>query len=428
MIATQNPIEYEGTFPLPEAQLDRFMLRLRLGYPKAMEEIVILDEQKRQHPIDELQQVLDLEELREMQAAVKEIYVDQAVAEYIVRLTGATREHADVYLGASPRGSINLYRAGQALASLDGRDYVIPDDIKQLAVAVLGAPADRQEPGIAARGRPGRDRARDPGPGPDRGDAARSATAGPARHPPMGLSRQLRVVFFGTALVVAAFSTGINFLFFLVYLLATLLLASRWYARRGLRGLRAGYHVLNPRSQVGDMLEAVYRVDNDSRWSKPWVEVCNESTLPAPLPGRVVGVNARGSAAWLAKVEPAAPRQLPARRAAGTHRRSVRPLLQRDGGGAADLDRRLPRVHPLPHWRLPPSPVDGTHAVAAPLRGGDTIGQHRASLRVWRRDQPHPLAQLRAPRRADREGVRSRAGGRPVAAARPAACRARRIE
>jgi MoxR-like ATPase len=138
VIATQNPIEYEGTFALPEAQLDRFMLRLRLGYPKAMEEIVILDEQKRHHPIEQLQQVLDLAELRQMQAAVKEIYVDQAVAEYIVRVTGATREHPDVYLGASPRGSINLYRAGQALAAIDGRDFVIPDDIKQLAVAVLG--------------------------------------------------------------------------------------------------------------------------------------------------------------------------------------------------------------------------------------------------------------------------------------------------
>ena len=137
VIATQNPIEYEGTFALPEAQLDRFMLRLRLGYPKSMEEIVILDEQKRKHPIDELRQVLDLDELRQMQAAIKEIYVDQGVAEYIVRLVTATREHPDVYLGASPRGSLNLYRAGQALASIDGRDYVIPDDIKQLAVAVL---------------------------------------------------------------------------------------------------------------------------------------------------------------------------------------------------------------------------------------------------------------------------------------------------
>jgi MoxR-like ATPase len=137
VIATQNPIEYEGTFALPEAQLDRFMLRLRLGYPKAMEEIVILDEQKRRHPISDVEQVLDLDELREMQAAIKEVYVDQAVAEYIVRLVTATREHPDVYLGASPRGSINLYRASQAFAALGGRDYVIPDDVKQLAVAVL---------------------------------------------------------------------------------------------------------------------------------------------------------------------------------------------------------------------------------------------------------------------------------------------------
>ncbi|HEX6655966.1 MAG TPA: MoxR family ATPase [Candidatus Limnocylindria bacterium] len=137
VIATQNPIEYEGTFALPEAQLDRFMLRLRMGYPKAVEEIVILDEQKRLHPIEDLRQVLDLEELRQMQSAIKEIYVDQTVADYIVRLVTATREHPDVYLGASPRGSINLYRSSQALAALEGRDYVIPDDVKQLAVAVL---------------------------------------------------------------------------------------------------------------------------------------------------------------------------------------------------------------------------------------------------------------------------------------------------
>jgi MoxR-like ATPase len=137
VIATQNPIEYEGTFALPEAQLDRFMLRLRLGYPKAMEEIVILDEQKRLHPIDDLRQVLSVEELRQMQTGIKEIYVDQAVAEYIVRLVTATREHPDVYLGSSPRGSINLYRSSQALAALEGRDYVIPDDVKHLAVAVL---------------------------------------------------------------------------------------------------------------------------------------------------------------------------------------------------------------------------------------------------------------------------------------------------
>jgi MoxR-like ATPase len=137
VIATQNPIEYEGTFALPEAQLDRFMLRIRLGYPQPLEEIVILDEQKRSHPLDELDVVCTVDELRAMQSAIRDIYVDPTVADYIVRLVGATRVHPDVYLGASPRGSIALYRAGQALAGLLGRDYVIPDDIKALAEPAL---------------------------------------------------------------------------------------------------------------------------------------------------------------------------------------------------------------------------------------------------------------------------------------------------
>ena len=137
VIATQNPIEYEGTFALPEAQLDRFMLRIRLGYPQPLEEVVILDEQKRHHPLDELEVVCSVDELRGMQNAIRDIYVDPSVAEYIVRLVGATRTHPDVYLGASPRGSIALYRAGQALAGLLGRDYVIPDDIKSLAEPAL---------------------------------------------------------------------------------------------------------------------------------------------------------------------------------------------------------------------------------------------------------------------------------------------------
>ena len=137
VIATQNPIEYEGTFALPEAQLDRFMIRLHLGYPQPIEEIVILDEQKRTHPLEDIEEVLGVEELRELQASVREIYVDPTVADYIVRLVDSTRHHPDVYLGASPRGSIALYRAGQALAGLLGRDYVIPDDIKALAEPCL---------------------------------------------------------------------------------------------------------------------------------------------------------------------------------------------------------------------------------------------------------------------------------------------------
>jgi MoxR-like ATPase len=137
VIATQNPIEYEGTFALPEAQLDRFMLRIRLGYPSPADEQTILDQQKITHPLDDLEEVLGLEDLRALQAAVREVYVDPAVADYIVRLVNATRTHPDVYLGASPRGSLALYRAGQALAALAGRDYVIPDDIKALAEAAL---------------------------------------------------------------------------------------------------------------------------------------------------------------------------------------------------------------------------------------------------------------------------------------------------
>jgi MoxR-like ATPase len=137
VIATQNPIEYEGTFALPEAQLDRFMLRLRLGYPEPLEEIVILDEQKHAHPLDDISEVASVSELRQMQLGIREIYVDSAVSDYIVRLVNATRSHPDVYLGASPRGSLALYRAGQALAALHGRDYVIPDDVKTLAEPAL---------------------------------------------------------------------------------------------------------------------------------------------------------------------------------------------------------------------------------------------------------------------------------------------------
>jgi MoxR-like ATPase len=137
VMGTQNPIEYEGTFVLPEAQLDRFMLRIKMGYPQPLEEIVILDEQKRVHPLDDLTEVASVEELRQMQQGVREIYVDPSISDYIVRLMNATRRHPDVYLGASPRGSLALYRAGQAYAALNGRDYVIPDDIKALAVPAL---------------------------------------------------------------------------------------------------------------------------------------------------------------------------------------------------------------------------------------------------------------------------------------------------
>ncbi|GAP06647.1 MoxR-like ATPase [Anaerolinea thermolimosa] len=137
VMATQNPIEYEGTFPLPEAQLDRFLLRIRLGYPSADDEMKIMEEQQFEHPINAIQPVVSVDELTQMQEAVKQVFVSPAVKRYIVDLTRATRDNQDVYLGASPRGSLGLFRAGQVRAALDGRDYVLPDDIKALSEFVL---------------------------------------------------------------------------------------------------------------------------------------------------------------------------------------------------------------------------------------------------------------------------------------------------
>ena len=137
VLATQNPIEYEGTFPLPEAQLDRFMLRIRLGYTEKDDEIKMLDSQQYQHPVDRIEQVTEVEELLRVQEKIKEVFVDPLIKSYIVELVRQTRRHPDVYLGSSPRGSLALYRTGQARAATLGRDYVIPDDIKALATSAL---------------------------------------------------------------------------------------------------------------------------------------------------------------------------------------------------------------------------------------------------------------------------------------------------
>lgn len=137
VLATQNPIEYEGTFPLPEAQLDRFLLRLRLGYPSMTDEIRVMDDQQLSHPLEALKSVVRLKEIQQAIEDVKQIYISPLIKKYIVELTTRTRQSADVYLGASPRGSLSLARASQARAALMGRDHVLPDDIKALAVSVL---------------------------------------------------------------------------------------------------------------------------------------------------------------------------------------------------------------------------------------------------------------------------------------------------
>ncbi len=137
VLATQNPIEYEGTFPLPEAQIDRFMMRLSLGYPSAADEMSILESQREHHPVMDIGQVVSAEELMAAQAATRQIYVDDLVKEYIVDLATATRNHPDVYLGVSPRGSLALFKTSRAYAALQGRNYVIPDDIKALLEATF---------------------------------------------------------------------------------------------------------------------------------------------------------------------------------------------------------------------------------------------------------------------------------------------------
>ena len=137
VLATQNPIEYEGTFPLPEAQLDRFMLRIQLGYPAKDHEIEILDRQQFIHPIENLEQVVEVEELLEAQTAIKKIYLDNLIKEYIVEIVRRTRDHPDVYLGSSSRGALAIYRLCQARAALLGRDYALPDDVKALADPAL---------------------------------------------------------------------------------------------------------------------------------------------------------------------------------------------------------------------------------------------------------------------------------------------------
>ena len=174
------------------------------------------------------------------------------------------------------------------------------------------------------------------------------------------LGRNLSVLFIAVALVVAAFSTGITFLFFLVYLTAAIGVGSWLFARRGLYGIRADYRVLNPRTHVGEVLQAMYRIENHDRFPKPWIELWNESTLPTTLPGRAVGLPGRGRRQWLAKVT------LTRR---GSFRVGALRVRTGDPFGLFSSEMTVsqptsvvvfPEVVPLPHWRLPPSPIDGS--------------------------------------------------------------------
>jgi MoxR-like ATPase len=137
VLATQNPLEYEGTFPLPETQLDRFMLRINIGYPSQTEEIAVIENQQYVHPIEQIDHVVEVADILTLQETVRRVYVDDLVKQYIVSLVEATRHHPSIYLGASPRGSLALFRTAQARALLNGRDYILPDDVKALAIPAL---------------------------------------------------------------------------------------------------------------------------------------------------------------------------------------------------------------------------------------------------------------------------------------------------
>jgi len=138
VLATQNPIELEGTFPLPEAQVDRFFMRLAIGYPEEDEERAVLRRFRESNPLSDLAPVVDADEILNLHKTVRQVFVHAAVEEYIVRLTRATRQHAAIQLGASPRGSLSLYHAAQAWAAIQGRNFVLPDDVKRLIQPVLG--------------------------------------------------------------------------------------------------------------------------------------------------------------------------------------------------------------------------------------------------------------------------------------------------
>lgn len=155
VIATQNPIEYEGTFPLPEAQLDRFLMRISMGYPTNSDEKLILNNLRRDHPITQIKSVVECKQIASYQKEIWDIYVDATIEDYIVRLVAATRDHSDLVLGASPRASLALYKTSQAYAALHGRDHVLPDDIQYLVPTTMSHRLI-MKPEAELRGRTGR--------------------------------------------------------------------------------------------------------------------------------------------------------------------------------------------------------------------------------------------------------------------------------
>ncbi len=387
VIATQNPIEYEGTFALPEAQLDRFMLRLRLGYPQPIEEIVILDEQKRTHPLDDLEEVLTVDDLREMQSA------DPRDLRRLDRL--------GLHRPAGQRDPDPRRCLPRRLAARFDRALSRGPGAGRPARSRLRDPRRREGPrGAGPRppphhqdelvdprrpGRPGRPRA--PRGDPDRGHPAdRRGTEGAARGGERVLDgdqqladrierhgggarqviRKLELLIVAVILVVAAFSTALPFLFYLLYLAILVIGGSYVLVRLGLTDLEAGYAVSALHGHVGDRMRVTYTLRNGSRMPKLWLEIHNPTTLPGGLPGRAITLGGRSERSWLIRA-PLSRR--------GHFR--IEPLHIRTGDpfgffeASATVGQGIsvvvyPRIEPLPRWRLPSAALEGSHA--SPVR------------------------------------------------------------
>ena len=268
LIATQNPVDHEGTFPLPEAQLDRFLMRFSLGYPTQEEELKMLEMLQHSHPIDALEPVANAEEVTACQQAVREIYVDDKVRRYLLQIVHDTRAHDDIGLGASPRASIALFRTSQAMAALRGRNYVLPDDVKRVAGPVLTHRVILRPKAACARSPPAR-------------SSTRSSPRSPYRRWRSGRHHKhfLMIWFAGSILLlVIALVFNLPLLAYAMYVLLAVLLVSRFLTRRWAESLAATRECNQLSAEIGQSVAVMIAVKNQAAWPVAWVLL--EDLLP----------------------------------------------------------------------------------------------------------------------------------------------------
>jgi hypothetical protein len=264
LIATQNPIDHEGTFPLPEAQLDRFLVRLSLGYPQTESEIAMLQRLQLRHPIDDLEAVASAQEVLDCQQAVRAVHADEKVSRYIVQLIQATREHPDLSLGGSPRASMALLHAAQSFAAVNGFDFVMPDDVKQMFAHVLGhrlimRPESRLRKKTVA------------------GVLDEVLNAVPV--PQVPCHRRAMKWMAGTiALLALGLVFQLSLLIYAMYVLLGVLLLSRVFTRVWTSGIEARRFSADEALEIGESIEVKVAARNTGRLAIPWLLL--EDSLP----------------------------------------------------------------------------------------------------------------------------------------------------